>query len=153
MICMQTKHDCGPVAISNFLEVTCGLPAESTYTYIKTFCKFPNKDNLLDDLWDSPARHRDVVQTLTSRPVKQRSKHEGPAVVLLKLGVLSYHWIVLLSSTSNSATWHDGRTYYTTTGVDSPPYGKVYMSYSFSGDKEFSFIWDVWLGITNLVVR
>jgi len=155
MISMRTNHDCGPVAIANFLELTQNTYPGATYELCLTNHKFPNKNDIKDDLWDSPARHRDVVLDVAGKPVKfvkDLTHQSAPAVVLLRTGILSFHWVVLIAASETGATWHTGVGLAVTSGVGHPPVGKVFKAYSFEGTKDLSIIWDVWLGITNLML-
>lgn len=154
MIQMRRERDCGPVAIANLLEFARAVPAGETYARILAEHGFPNRDDWHDDLWDSPARHVEVAETLLGEEtVGIPLELDRPAAVLVHLGDLRFHWITLAGVAPGAAVWHDGRSLIATTGAHDIPGGrKVVFAYSIGGTGRPAWWWRVWRRITDLVI-
>ncbi len=152
MIRMQTARDCGPVAIANTIEAALGIHAEDTYTRILSEHGFPNRNDWRDDLWDNPARHVQVVQSLTGMPTGIPERLDRSAAVLVHLGGFRFHWVTLLNSVAGCAVWHDGRTIVSTTSPANAPIGRIVFCYTVGGPGRPAWWWRAWDRITRLVV-
>jgi hypothetical protein len=152
MISMRTSTDCGPVAIANTLEAALGIPAEVTYGCVLAEGGFPNREDWLDDLWDNPARHIEVVQALTGKPAGIPLVFDRAAAVLVHLGGFKFHWVTLLNSVAGCAVWHDGRTIVSTSSPASAPAGTIVFAYTVGGPGRPAWWWKAWDRLTSCVL-
>jgi len=152
MISMRTSTDCGPVAIANTIEAALGVPADVTYDRVLAEGGFPNCGDWRDDLWDNPARHVQVVQSLTGRPAGIPERLERAAAVLVHLGEFRFHWVTLLASTAGCAVWHDGRTIVSTSSPANVPVGQIVYCYALGGPGQPAWWWRAWDRITRLAL-
>lgn len=152
MIQMRTAHDCGPVALSNYLEVVRGMPAEAVYNRILDAHNFPNRNDIRDDLWDSPPRHLEIAGAIAGTPAGLVAASAPRQVVLVHLGGFRFHWIVLAALAPGAAVWHDGRAIVSTTGPDAPPVGRRVLGYALGGPGRLPWYWSIWRSATGLVV-
>lgn len=153
MITMKTPRDCGPVAIANMIEADLGHPAGVTYDRVLSEFGFPNRNDWRDDLWDSPARHLQVVEAITGRPAGIPERLERAAAVLVHLGGIKFHWVTLLNSVAGCAVWHDGRTIVSTSSAANAPVGRIVFAYTIGGPGRPAWWWRWWKGITDTTLR
>lgn len=150
-VSMQRVSDCGPVAMANYLEAAIGSSAESAYNRIMTEFKFPKDDGLVADLWDSPPRHFKVLEAITGQRVGVvegfNASTSGPCVVLLRLGLISYHWVCLY----NGGVWFDGKRVTSDTFENRFPGARVVMAYSLGVSGRLPWYWSLWWGLTKMI--
>jgi hypothetical protein len=158
-ISMQGKHDCGPVAIANLLSVAQGHDPDLIYRSILRDWDFPGTPGLLQDLWDSPARHQMIVEYYSGRRVGTcaalpcpgalrewtTSAPRSPSVVLLRLG-LQYHWVTAI----DDATWHDGKGLRTDDWSTVWPGIRVVLAYRIGGLGRWPWWHWPWYYLTSL---
>lgn len=152
VISMKTARDCGPVAIANYLAVARDLDPATVYIRMIEEFGFPNRQNILDDLWDSPARHVEILTAITGEPCGIPDVVNRSAVYLVHLGGLRFHWVVLLATTVGSAVWHDGVTVRVTSSAAAPPVGTVVFVYALGGKKSPARFWRAWKKLTDVAL-
>lgn len=154
---MRRVSDCGPVAISNYLEAI-SLPKQAGELYDIIMARgFPESDGLSADLWDSPPRHFDVVEAVAGRrPGLVDDPFVRPCVVLLRFGWAVWHWITVLNiGPSGEAAWHDGHGVRMTEGrefVLGGRRGVVVLAYALGSSKPLPWYWDLWRRVTYAIV-
>jgi hypothetical protein len=151
LVSMQLATDCGPVAMANHLASLGLAQAPVAYRRIMGTQGFPGTENLLDDFWDSPSRHFDVLDAIAERrPQLISDGTKDPHVILLRLSTLCYHWVTYLGNNS----WHDGSKVITQDPLERFPNSSVVLRYSLLGhDGDLAWYWGVWYGFTKLMLR
>lgn len=152
MIAMQTQRDCGPVAISNLLEAKLGMDAAEVYRIIREKHGFPATENLLDDLWDSPARHARIIRSICGENIGEDFGAERCSVSLVYLGAGWFHYLVLLNSTSTVAVWHTGKDIVSTSSPLIVPVGLEVCRYRIGAPSRLPWWWRAWLIFTDLAL-
>lgn len=156
LLSMQTRRDCGPIAMANLRQVATGFPAAVTYEEIMR--EFPGKDDIRDDLWDSPTRHFSILERLTGQRIGLiPDPLLVPCVILLRLQWFPwpvFHWVTVLGCPGRGAPmeWHDGRSVRSCSFSERFPGCSVWLAYAIGGVIPLPRYWRAWGWLTRLVV-
>lgn len=152
---MQSDRDCGPCAISNLVEILTGYPSAVAYQQIISSHGFPNRNDIRDDLWDSPSRHLRVIEAITGKKAGLiPDPLIVPSVVLLRLSLTCWHWVTVKGCPGHGSpvVWHDGKKERVCTFEERFPGCRVVLAYTLGGVIPLPWYFRLWGWLASWVV-